>query len=201
VTQIVRRPQVPLPINAPSTTFVSGYDGESEITGTVLIKVIDGGEGGDGSGYVVLDSSGLASGPVLVFLDRETGDYFGDVESGLGTDGIRTISVFSPQSILLTAGDITDPELVRDIVIQHDGAVRICVDGVDQEYDLLRFNPDLSLVIQPTKIGFFNNSPVAQPATIANPSGGSVVDGEARAAIVALLDAFRESTGGNGLIA
>lgn len=33
------------------------------------------------------------------------------------------------------------------------------------------------------KIGFYNNTPVAQQAAIASPSGGATVDGAARAAI------------------
>jgi hypothetical protein len=206
VTQIVRSSrisgsqlEIPLAINADgTTTFISGYDGETELTGTALLGLID---GGDGTGYVVFDSSAISTGGTLAFLDRETGDYYGDIEASLGGDGKKTIIMFSPQSILLTAGDNTEPALVRDIVIQYDGAVRICIDGVEEEYDLMRFNPDSSLVIQPTKIAFFNNTPVDQPATIADPSGGTVIDAQARTAIVALLNAFRQSTGGNGLIA
>jgi hypothetical protein len=40
----------------------------------------------------------------------------------------------------------------------------------------------------------------ARGAAIANPAGGATVDAEARAALVALLDALRAATG-HGLIA
>lgn len=38
------------------------------------------------------------------------------------------------------------------------------------------------------KIGFFNKTPVAQQATIADPSGGITQDAEARTAINSILD-------------
>lgn len=38
------------------------------------------------------------------------------------------------------------------------------------------------------KIGFFNATPVAQQATIADPSGGATVDTQARTAINSILD-------------
>jgi len=41
-------------------------------------------------------------------------------------------------------------------------------------------------------IGFYNTTPVNQPAGVADASGGSTVDGEARAAINSALAALRE---------
>ena len=42
------------------------------------------------------------------------------------------------------------------------------------------------------KIGFFGATPVDQPATVADPSGGSTQDTEARAAIAAVIDRLQE---------
>jgi len=42
------------------------------------------------------------------------------------------------------------------------------------------------------EIGFFGATPVDQPATVADPSGGSTVDTEARAAISAVIDRLQE---------
>lgn len=43
-----------------------------------------------------------------------------------------------------------------------------------------------------TKIGFYGVTPVDQPVTISDPSGGSTVDAEARTAINALIDRLQE---------
>lgn len=42
------------------------------------------------------------------------------------------------------------------------------------------------------KLGFYNATPVDQPATIADPSGGATQDAEARTAINALIDRLQE---------
>lgn len=42
------------------------------------------------------------------------------------------------------------------------------------------------------ELGFFGAAPVDQPATVADPSGGSTVDTEARAAIAAVIDRLQE---------
>ena len=42
------------------------------------------------------------------------------------------------------------------------------------------------------ELGFFGATPVDQPATVADPSGGSTVDTEARAAISAVIDRLQE---------
>jgi hypothetical protein len=42
-----------------------------------------------------------------------------------------------------------------------------------------------------TTIGFFGTAPAAQPAAIADASGGAIIDAEARTAINALLAAVR----------
>jgi hypothetical protein len=42
------------------------------------------------------------------------------------------------------------------------------------------------------ELGFFGATPVDQPATVADPSGGSTVDTEARAAIEAVIDRLQE---------
>lgn len=42
------------------------------------------------------------------------------------------------------------------------------------------------------KLGFYNATPVDQPATIADPAGGTTTDAEARAAIAAIIDALQE---------
>ena len=42
------------------------------------------------------------------------------------------------------------------------------------------------------ELGFFGATPVDQPATVADPSGGSTVDTEARAAIASLIDRLQE---------
>ena len=42
------------------------------------------------------------------------------------------------------------------------------------------------------ELGFFGATPVDQPATVADPSGGSTVDTEARAAIAAVIDRLQE---------
>jgi hypothetical protein len=47
------------------------------------------------------------------------------------------------------------------------------------------------------KIGFWDVTPVDQPATVTDPSGGATVDSQARSAIVALIDRLQET----GLIA
>lgn len=41
-------------------------------------------------------------------------------------------------------------------------------------------------------LGFYNATPVDQPATVADPAGGVVIDIEGRAAIVALIDRLQE---------
>jgi hypothetical protein len=42
------------------------------------------------------------------------------------------------------------------------------------------------------KLGFYNATPVDQPATVSDPSGGAVVDAEARTAINAIIDRLQE---------
>lgn len=42
------------------------------------------------------------------------------------------------------------------------------------------------------KLGFFNVTPVDQPATVSDPSGGVTQDAEARAAINAIIDRLQE---------
>lgn len=42
------------------------------------------------------------------------------------------------------------------------------------------------------ELGFFGATPVDQPATVSDPSGGSTVDTEARAAIAAVIDRLQE---------
>jgi hypothetical protein len=41
-------------------------------------------------------------------------------------------------------------------------------------------------------VGFYGKTPVAQPAAIANPAGGTTVDAEARAAVNSILVALRD---------
>jgi hypothetical protein len=41
-------------------------------------------------------------------------------------------------------------------------------------------------------IGFYGVTPVDQPATVADPAGGSVIDTEARTAINAIIDRLQE---------
>ena len=41
-------------------------------------------------------------------------------------------------------------------------------------------------------IGFYNATPVDQPATVADPAGGATVDAESRTAINALIDRLQE---------
>jgi hypothetical protein len=50
-------------------------------------------------------------------------------------------------------------------------------------------------------VGFYGSPPVAQAGVIADPAGGAVVDVEARAAIVAILDALGAAGGGIGITA
>lgn len=42
------------------------------------------------------------------------------------------------------------------------------------------------------KIAFFNTTPVVQPATISDPSGGATQDAESRTAIATLIDRLQE---------
>ncbi|WP_336057367.1 hypothetical protein [Nitratireductor sp. CH_MIT9313-5] len=42
------------------------------------------------------------------------------------------------------------------------------------------------------KIGFYGVTPVDQPATISDPSGGATTDAEARTAINAIIDRLQE---------
>ena len=42
------------------------------------------------------------------------------------------------------------------------------------------------------KLAFYNTTPVDQPATVSDPSGGGTVDTEARTAIDALIDRLQE---------
>ena len=42
------------------------------------------------------------------------------------------------------------------------------------------------------KIGFFNATPVDQPAAVADPAGGGTIDAEARTAINAIIDRLQE---------
>lgn len=42
------------------------------------------------------------------------------------------------------------------------------------------------------KIGFFNATPVDQPATVSDPSGGATVDSQARTAISSVIDRLQE---------
>lgn len=45
----------------------------------------------------------------------------------------------------------------------------------------------------PTQLlGFYNATPVDQPATVADPSGGATIDAEARTAIIAVIDRLQE---------
>jgi len=41
-------------------------------------------------------------------------------------------------------------------------------------------------------LGFYNATPVNQPDTVSDPSGGSTQDAEARTAIIALIDRLQE---------
>lgn len=42
------------------------------------------------------------------------------------------------------------------------------------------------------KVGFYGATPVDQPATVADPSGGATTDAEARTAINAIIDRLQE---------
>jgi len=42
------------------------------------------------------------------------------------------------------------------------------------------------------KIGFYGVTPVDQPATVTDPSGGVTIDSEARTAIIAVIDRLQE---------
>lgn len=42
------------------------------------------------------------------------------------------------------------------------------------------------------KLGFFGETPVDQPATVSDPSGGATVDSQARTAISSLIDRLQE---------
>lgn len=42
------------------------------------------------------------------------------------------------------------------------------------------------------KIGFYNATPVDQPATVSDPSGGAIVDSQARTAISSVIDRLQE---------
>jgi len=50
-------------------------------------------------------------------------------------------------------------------------------------------------------LGLYGATPVAQPVAITAPSGGAVVDTQARAAIVSILDAIGAAAGGIGITA
>ena len=41
-------------------------------------------------------------------------------------------------------------------------------------------------------LGFYNATPVDQPATVSDPSGGLVIDAEARTAVIAIIDRLQE---------
>ena len=41
-------------------------------------------------------------------------------------------------------------------------------------------------------MGFYNVTPVDQPATVTDPSGGATVDAESRTAIIAVIDRLQE---------
>lgn len=41
-------------------------------------------------------------------------------------------------------------------------------------------------------LGFYNKTPVDQPATVADPAGGAVIDAESRTAIIAIIDRLQE---------
>ena len=43
------------------------------------------------------------------------------------------------------------------------------------------------------KLGFWNVTPVDQPATVSDPSGGTTIDAEARTAINTIIDRLQES--------
>lgn len=42
------------------------------------------------------------------------------------------------------------------------------------------------------KLGFYGETPVDQPATVADPSGGATVDSQARTAIASVIDRLQE---------
>lgn len=42
------------------------------------------------------------------------------------------------------------------------------------------------------KLGFYGTTPVDQPATVTDPSGGAVIDSEARTAVKNLIDRLQE---------
>lgn len=50
-------------------------------------------------------------------------------------------------------------------------------------------------------LGFFGTPPIAQPAAVGAPSGGTTIDTQARAAIVSLINLLSEAAGGLGLTA
>ena len=56
-------------------------------------------------------------------------------------------------------------------------------------------------VLGNTEIGFYQASPVTQPAAVTHPSGGTTVDTQARTAIVSLINVLSAAGGGNGLTA
>jgi hypothetical protein len=42
------------------------------------------------------------------------------------------------------------------------------------------------------KLGFYGVTPVDQPATVSDPSGGATIDSESRTAVIALIDRLQE---------
>lgn len=105
----------------------------------------------------------------------------GDANTGIGQiGGADTLSVVAGgvQSMRVSASNVL---IIGDLQFPANG--RIVLDTVSGTKIGTGTNQLL---------GFYNATPVDQPATVADPSGGVVIDAESRTAIIAIIDRLQE---------
>lgn len=150
---------------------------------------------GSGDGFrfnVTAAAGGLLSGIYLGSVSLSAGEGF-----QLLTDNTATVGVVLSASVWDT-GAGTAKRLWSGANAASNPNLILCADGgtvtVTDAVDLILSGTTGTKIGTATtqKLGFYNATPVDQPATVADPAGGAIVDAESRTAIIAVIDRLQE---------